>query len=156
VKKQSVCVDLDGVLARYEGWTGVEDIGKPIAGAKLFMQDLMKEFYVIVFTTRASAQFNPGYSEEELKIFVEKWLNKHGIPYDSIYTGRGKPLATAYVDDRAVSCAPMRVKNPHLAFNNALWEVKRLAKITEEANDGDYIRELEKMGLLYDGSSISG
>ena len=155
MKKQTVAVDLDGVLAKYKAWDGVENIGNPIPGAQQFMQDLCKEYYVIVFTTRCSATFNPGYTSKQLIGHVVAWLLKHDIPHDSVYAGQGKPLATAYVDDRAVSCEPQKATNPHLAYNSALWLVQRLARITEAAADGDYIEELEKMGVAPDGSEIT-
>jgi hypothetical protein len=154
MKKQTVAVDLDGVLAKYLSWQGIENIGNPIPGAQQFMQDLKDRFFVIVFTTRCSAAYNPDYTRTKLVVEVEKWLAKHEIPYNSVYSGQGKPLATAYVDDRAVSCEPMKATNPHLAYNSALWQVDRLARIAEAASDGDYIAELAKMNVAPDGTRL--
>jgi hypothetical protein len=151
MKKQTVAVDLDGVLAKYMSWQGVENIGDPIEGARQFMKELSKNYYVIVFTTRCSATFNPGFTSKQLVSYVLRWLMQHDIPHDSVYAGQGKPLATAYVDDRGVSCEPQKSS---LAYDAALHQVDRLARITEAASDGDYIEELEKMNVAPDGTPI--
>jgi hypothetical protein len=106
---RTVCVDLDGVLAVYDGWKGVKTIGKPIRGAKAFMEWLKSQkVKIVIFTTRCSKEFNDGRDIEFLKLQVEKWLKVWKIPYDEIYTGQGKPLAAAYVDDRGISCIPQK------------------------------------------------
>ncbi|MDD4482689.1 MAG: hypothetical protein PHP18_05675 [Bacilli bacterium] len=89
--KKSVCVDLDGVLARYDGWQGIEIIGDPIPNAKEFMEVLYEKYYVIIHTTRAE-------TKEGCQI-VHRWLHKHKIHHDKIV---GKPIAIAYIDDRAL------------------------------------------------------
>ena len=33
---------------------------------------------------------------------IEKWMEYYKIPHDGIWVGNGKPVASAYVDDRAV------------------------------------------------------
>ncbi len=109
--KKSVCVDLDGVLAQYDGWKGVEHIGDPIPGAVQFTKKLQEVARVVIFTTRTNA--DPAIQErnesvEMLTQRVRLWLDAHGFAYDEIYTGQGKPLAAAYVDDRAVECRPQR------------------------------------------------
>jgi len=109
--KKSVCVDLDGVLAQYDGWKGVEHIGDPIPGAVQFTKKLQEVARVVIFTTRTNA--DPAIQErnesvEMLTQRVRLWLDAHGFAYDEIYVGQGKPLAAAYVDDRAVECQPQR------------------------------------------------
>jgi hypothetical protein len=106
---KAVCVDLDGVLATYKGWKGVHDIGKPIKGAKAFLEWIKAmDAKIIIYTTRCSKHFNENRKINELKGFIEKWLRAHKLPYDEVYTGQGKPLAAAYVDDRGVSCTPQK------------------------------------------------
>lgn len=116
-KRKSVCVDLDGVIAHYEGWKGVKTIGDPIPGAREFLQRLIQNYNVVIHTTRA----NPVINKEELLKYAEKyglglsslqcarmiltrWFRKHNMPYSSIWTGHGKPKAMAYIDDRALGC----------------------------------------------------
>jgi hypothetical protein len=43
---------------------------------------------------------------EQTKTQVKEWLDKHGFAYDRIWTEQGKPIASAYVDDRGVACRP--------------------------------------------------
>lgn len=105
--KKTVCVDLDGVLARYDGWQGLEHIGEPIRGAVEFTRQLSDHARVMIYTTRCKADMEdrPAFlSPEDLAGYVRAWLDRHGFTYDEIYVGQGKPIAAAYVDDRAVPC----------------------------------------------------
>lgn len=108
--KKTVCVDLDGVLANYsKGWQGPDKIGEPLEGAVEFTRRLGKFARVVIFTTRCKADFDDrpqGATPTTLITTVMAWLDKHGFHYDDIYAGQGKPIASAYVDDRAVVCRP--------------------------------------------------
>lgn len=154
MNKQTILVDLDGVLAKYEAWDGVENIGDPIAGAQQFLMDLRNNYQVGIYTTRCSPDFNPGYDSIQLYHFVKKWLDKNQMPYNFISQSRGKPLATAYVDDRAVGCQPQKNRNPHHAYNTALLRVHELALAAEKAGDDNYHEELAKDGVNPDGTSV--
>jgi hypothetical protein len=98
---------LDATLARYDGWKGVDHIGEPLPGAQEFMEQLCRLANVVVFTTRTKADDESlgrnGKTKYELASLVESWLKNHDIPYHEVYVGQGKPIASAYVDDRAVS-----------------------------------------------------
>jgi hypothetical protein len=105
VSKLTVCVDLDGVLAHYDGWKGEACIGAPLPGAKEFVAALREKYRVVLFTTRCKADpFGDGEHRSVSKAVtvINAWLEKHGIEVDEIYHGQGKPMAAAYVDDRAV------------------------------------------------------
>jgi hypothetical protein len=95
--KKNVCVDFDGVLAKYDGWKGATVIGDPFPGVKEFMDELSKKYDVIVHTTRAN--------EPEGWQAVYLWLINNNIKYYKILP---KPIAVAYIDDRAVYCNPAR------------------------------------------------
>lgn len=107
---KTVAVDLDGVLAKYDGWRGIEHIGDPIPGAVEFTKALKAiPVRVVIHTTRTNADpAIQGHSEsvDMLTQRVRLWLDAHGFAYDEIYAGQGKPLAAAYIDDRAVPCLP--------------------------------------------------
>ncbi len=124
---KTVAVDVDGVLARYDGWKGPGVIGEPIRGAKEFMESLRKDgFRVIIHTTRTK-----DFEGEDhvLRIrSVRKWLEENNIPYDDLHTEIGKPIACAYVDDRAVSCRPQEGNVTGIAFGGALLEIEKLSK----------------------------
>jgi hypothetical protein len=126
-EKKSVAVDLDGVIAQYDGWKGVENIGDPMPGAREFLAKLREKFKVIIHTTRVSTEVNKGTPREMLIGYVAGWLAGHDLPFDEIWFGEGKPIAVAYIDDRAVSCRPQDYTDPIIAFQNALTKVEHLA-----------------------------
>ncbi len=126
-QKPRVCVDLDGVLAaRVEG----DAIGPPIDGAVEFTRDLSQRADLIIFTARFSTRSTKARSAEsvnDLEQRIIKWLDAHGFSYDSVNTSQAKPIASAYVDDRAISCQPL--KNGLDAFNTALQDIDALCHI---------------------------
>ncbi len=141
-KKPVVCVDLDGVLATYDGWRGIDFIGDPISGAQVFTKHLQTFAQVVVYTSRVTVgehrdevktesslpwETNPGAAQAMLVPLLEHkvryWLEKHGFAFDSVFAGQGKPKASAYIDDRAVVCVPQR---DALAFNAALTNARKL------------------------------
>jgi hypothetical protein len=108
---KTVAVDLDATLATYEGWRGIQHIGDPRPGAANFLRRLREVSRVVVFTTRCK-EYPPGTGTERghepdrstvevLAGHVTGWLDRHELPYDEVYTGQGKPVFAAIVDDRA-------------------------------------------------------
>jgi hypothetical protein len=66
-------VDLDGTLAEYHGWKGMEDIGKPIPAMVNRVFDwLYQGIAVKIFTARAGIP-------EQIP-FIKKWLIDNGLP----------------------------------------------------------------------------
>lgn len=129
-RRPRVCVDLDGVLAEYDGWKGLNHIGQPLPGAPEFLKGLAKIASIVVFTTRCS--LDPGdeagmivATPEELRGHVVDWLERHELPYDDVYIGQGKPRAAAYIDDRAIQCKPQ--DDPE-AYDMSLTELRALLK----------------------------
>lgn len=118
-QKPRVCLDLDGVLAQYDKWRGIDHIGDPIPGALEFAKKLAKIAEIVVFSSRCAQDVAEGsrITPGQLRIHVIEWLEKHKFPYTDVYTGQGKPRAAAFIDDRAVPCNPQRSKT---AFNDAL------------------------------------
>lgn len=113
---KTVAVDLDGVLAKYDGWKGIDHVGDPVPGAKEFIEELCKEFSVIIYTTRCRE--SKGIAR------VVGWLIEWNFPKEvTVWTEGGKPLAVAYIDDRAVTCRPQEDSN---AFRTALEQVRKL------------------------------
>ena len=129
-RKPRVCVDLDGVIAQYDGWKGFGHIGEPVDGALDFVTALSKISDIVVFTTRCS--LDPGdqagtvvATPAELRIHVVEWLEKHGFPFADVYIGQGKPRAAAFIDDRAIQCRPQ--EDPE-AFDISLKALRSLLK----------------------------
>jgi hypothetical protein len=132
-QKPRVCVDLDGVLAKYDNWRGAENIGDPVPGALEFAHELAKVADIVIYTSRCSEERrrnDDGYSlsPAQMRIHIIDWLEKHNFPYADVYIGQGKPRVAAFIDDRAVNCTPQTDKE---AFVNALASVKSLLKRRE-------------------------
>ncbi len=125
--RSRVCVDLDGVLAKYDKWRGIDHFGSPVPGALEFMQKLAKFAEITIFTSRCSQDVLEGsrITPGQLRIKVIAWLEEHGFPYTDVYIGQGKPRASAFIDDRAVHCSPQRDKT---AFEEALKSTKALVR----------------------------
>lgn len=124
--KPTVCVDLDGVLAYFDKWKGPLHIGEPVEGAAKFTESLSQRAEVVIFTSRLHQTEERG-DLDEIENVVREWLDRHEFSYKSIYRGVGKPPASAYVDDRAVTCRPQTI-GPHAAFVEAEAEVRELLK----------------------------
>lgn len=126
--RKTVAVDLDGVLADYsKGWQGLDTIGEPRPGAVEFTEELSREYDVLIFTTRCCEDMagRKGYKAPKLREIVQEWLDKYGFEYADIYIGQGKPIASAYVDDRAV---PIPMNPDEADFTKALQRVKKLCQ----------------------------
>ncbi|HYF52199.1 MAG TPA: hypothetical protein VEJ63_22520 [Planctomycetota bacterium] len=132
-QRPRVCVDLDGVLATYDGWKGLDFTGLPLPGAAEFTRKLSEFAEIVIFTTRCSVEPHRDELGEptrpasdlapRLLHNVRYWLEKYKFTFDEIYVGQGKPIASAYVDDRAVFCGPQY--DPH-AYLQALSRVREL------------------------------
>ncbi|MFK7894022.1 MAG: hypothetical protein AB8B63_24620 [Granulosicoccus sp.] len=120
VGKPTVCVDLDGVLAQPISGKMTE-IGPPVSGALEFMRALSKKADITILTSRLATS---GKTLRERQAAIETWLEEHRFPYDHLHRGAGKPVAHAYVDDRAVPCRPME-SGPE-AFHSALDAIDTL------------------------------
>lgn len=111
-KRLAVCVDFDGVLNDYEGWRSPNYMYKPRPGAKEFLQELIKHYYVIIFSTRDPWR-------------LREWFELHKLPYDEI--ADKKPPAVAYIDDRALKFEGDYRKTLHDLKNfYTHWELKEL------------------------------
>ena len=133
-RKPRVCLDLDGVLAKYEGWRGTDHIGPPLPGALEFAWSLAQFSDIVIFTSRCSqdaggeerSRISPG----QMKIRIIEWLEKYKFPYTDVYVGQGKPRAAAFIDDRAVRCSPQTDKD---AFTKALVSTRSVVNGTSRS-----------------------
>lgn len=121
-KRGRVCVDLDGVLVQRSKGSRKTSIGRPFDGATDFMIDLASKAEIVIFTSRLAMP--DGQDKDALKEKIETWLKRHKVPFDEVYTGTGKPMALAYVDDRGVSCRPQ--EDGPTAFVAAMGAVEEL------------------------------
>jgi len=120
-RTKSICIDVDGVLAQYDGWKGVDVIGDPYEGAVGFVNYLYEYFKVIIHTTRANPEVNKLFTKEELEQKIALWLDKWGFKYDEI---QGKPIAVGYVDDKAIHCNPLRNSKAWNYFASSAGQIR--------------------------------
>jgi hypothetical protein len=107
--KPLICVDLDGTLApEPSSWgDGLRTFFDPYPGAKEMLKELSSRYTVMIYTCRTNECFTDrfGESPEFAADCIREWMDKHGLAYDSVFTGgRGKPTAVAFIDDRAIEC----------------------------------------------------
>lgn len=95
-----VAVDVDGVLAQHVHPFDPDAIGPPFDGAAAFTRTLGRGAWVLIHTCRP-------------RDVVEPWLKKHSIWFDGIWDGGGKPNVAAFIDDRAIACAPEAHDSEH-------------------------------------------
>lgn len=123
-----ICIDLDGLLARADGWQGHAHIGKAHPKAAWFCGEVQKIAPVCILTARLSSGALKAAGAPEKRMVAQRirnWLDTNGIPYDEVRVGKeGKPTAIGYVDDRGVECDPWA--NP-ADFDRALARLKDLA-----------------------------
>lgn len=147
MSEKIVCVGLDGVLAKFDKWEGVEKFGPVIPGARFFLEELQREgFKIIIHTVRCSPEVNPppdgeswsrGVWADHLASIVRRWLNANDLPFDEIWRDWGKPLADVYIDDRAVACRPTDYDeeyNKDEVFYETLASAKGIMQTSELGN----------------------
>src|SRR3989338_7415878 len=87
--KQPICIDFDGVISKYDGWKGEDDLGKPLKGAKEFLEKLNSVgLRWVVFTTRPRDK-------------VADWFKEHKLPTPENITNIKIP-SPVYIDDRVI------------------------------------------------------
>jgi len=85
-----IAVDFDGVLNKYNGWKGENDLSVPQSSVKYFLEELNKDYSVIIFTARDTDK-------------VEEWFKKYELDKYILHITNMKPRAVAYIDDRAIN-----------------------------------------------------
>lgn len=130
-QKKTVAVDCDGVLASWAGgWQGINHFGDPIPDAVEFTHFLGQKYRVLIHTCRLSREKRETQEEwQSAYDALYRWLKAHGFHFDEIWTGTCKPVACAYVDDRAVACNPEQHHewSSHRCFKEALTAIEALA-----------------------------
>lgn len=92
-----IAIDFDGVLASYNGFVSKEDVQEPngeiIKAIKLLKEKGCK---ILIHSTRGDE-------------FLKQYCERYSVPFDYINRrpdlagdNPGKPIATVYVDDRAL------------------------------------------------------
>jgi hypothetical protein len=94
-------VDLDGTLAQYDEWQGVEHIGAPVEKMKALVLDLIAQGKTVkIFTARAA-----GPTAPMAKKYIRLWLQRNGFPDLEVTNVKDQQMETLY-DDRAIQVEP--------------------------------------------------
>jgi len=126
--RMTVCVDLDGVLCSRLYASGKHEFGEPIDGALEFTRELSQTARIIIYSARLGSGGSSATDQTRLADDIGRWLDSHGFAYDEICTDRAKPIAKAYVDDRAVPCRPE--EDGPVAFQRASTMIDDLCRET--------------------------
>lgn len=93
-----IAVDLDGTLAKYTEWKGIEYIGPPIPKMLKRVKKWLKEGREVrIFTARAT--------EKEAVPYIEQWLETNGIGGLEITSEKARDIVEIW-DDRAIQVVP--------------------------------------------------
>ena len=84
-----IAIDFDGVLNKYKGWKNKDTLYKPQSGARYFLQQLYKNYDITIFTCRDIRTVHQWLQENKLDQYITTVTNL-------------KPIAHAYIDDRAI------------------------------------------------------
>lgn len=94
----AIAFDLDGTLAEYHGWQGVEHIGKPIEPmVQLLLQHMRNGEKCYIFTARVSDEGDAGIARH----YIREWLRKNDLPFVEVTAIKRKDFDIMY-DDRAI------------------------------------------------------
>jgi hypothetical protein len=124
--RKRFAVDLDGTLAAWDGAYHPEKIGAPLPGAKEFLTELMSRGEVIIHSCRCSEGHQNKLKAAAGIRALRLWMEEHELPYTHIWTGEdgSKPVADAYIDDRAVPC--LYEQNGRSAYKAALLRIDQV------------------------------
>ncbi|MFT3671290.1 hypothetical protein [Aestuariivirga sp.] len=91
-------VDLDGTLAHYDTWRGIEHIGEPIPKMMARVRQWVAEGKRVKIMTARVA----GAEGESAKLYIRRWLNNYGLFTVDITNVKDFEMIELW-DDRAVS-----------------------------------------------------
>ncbi len=102
-------VDLDGTLAHYDHWRGLEHVGRPVQGLLLRVREWIAQgYHVKIVTARASVP--EGIPP------VKRWLAENGLPDLEVTCSKDFHMIELW-DDRAVQV----VRNSGSPVLSARW-----------------------------------
>lgn len=136
--KKVIAVDLDGTLAEYNGWRGIEHIGKPVQNvldALRYNKEQGAEIWI--FTARLSGEENEA---KQAYFHIEQWLERYNITVDGVTSNKMKKFTEIW-DDRAVQVIRNTgefVLNKNGSCGEVIEPVAEEPLFTQACSDGDY------------------
>lgn len=102
--RKTIAVDFDGVIHSYDkGWQDGSIYGTVVEGCREALQRLLDNGCdVVVYSTRSDAKEVNGKLQSGQLAEMHRWLTENNVPFSCIHHGVGKPLAWAFIDDRAI------------------------------------------------------
>lgn len=100
--KPVLALDFDGVAAQYDGWQGEDHMGRPMPGLERFLERVIDQgWQVILYSCRPTWRLK-GWAM--LYGLSHYFVGYNENPYfaDHPQEKSCKPVATLYLDDRAV------------------------------------------------------
>lgn len=97
-------VDLDGTLAHYDKWRGVEHIGLPIEPMMRRVRSWLDEGQEVRIMT-ARVYPAPGADVERTKHIIQDWLEEQGLPRLEVTNQKDWSMVELW-DDRCVQVIP--------------------------------------------------
>ena len=102
-KAHTIAIGFDGVLHNNnKGFHNGTIYGQPIHGAAVALQNLSKQFSIIIFTTKAKED-RPLVNGRTGKELVWEWLEKHGMSEHIQEVTAEKPRASWYIENNAMT-----------------------------------------------------
>ena len=90
IDKKIVAIDFDGVLNKYEGWKGENNLSTPQSGVAYFLGKISEDYNIVIFTCRDNRK-------------VREWLEKYKLDQYITAVTMTKPQAYVYIDDRSIT-----------------------------------------------------
>jgi len=116
---KTVAIDFDRTIAQYDGRFSPLVLGEPMSGAAEFVQSLLNDGVLVWLHTCRTTVTNTvspwlgtgefvdvaGTTQQEVVAALYQWLERHGMLGVEVWSGKGKPIADAYIDDRGINFA---------------------------------------------------
>jgi hypothetical protein len=104
MERYAIAVDLDGTLAEYHGWKGIDHIGSPIpAMVEKVHKAASAGHQIYIFTARLADESK--VDKTSIEKYIWQWLKIHNIPCNGITCIKHK-FFKEFWDDRAKGVVP--------------------------------------------------
>lgn len=127
MKTKHIACDLDGTLAEYHGWKGIEHIGNPIPRTiRLVKAALARGWRVSIFTARVAGSGDGDFGDgDAAREYIRAWVMEHigqELPITAVKHG----YFDEFWDDKGLR---VRVNTGVNILGGSLWDA-----LSEEAD----------------------
>ncbi len=154
VGKRWVGVDLDGTLAHYDGWKGMEHIGEPVPAMAERVKKLLAEGVTVkIFTARVcSGQSHHDYMAAYTAI--SDWCRKHLGCLLPITCEKDFSMVELY-DDRCTQVIPNTGMSVEEYYRERIAELENALVLAKVAMDyeGDFLNNMDVLNVEYNDTA---